>query len=222
MGMAAGSFEQWAERYRAAAAADGYRIARAALAGQPVRDLAAAARLLVEATITCVRMALGFAGVGEGEQRAGAFLERQSYDPTLSAARYLVTLEAGAHPVGRLLVDGLEELDLVELYQQLGFQALAIRRTRGEPLQPAECEQLEAAVRADLFFDYDEEQLELCVEHDAEVLRLRIVERPWTAMSAGGQGVDEQAEALAEAWLRRHAPPPADEDGAAACGEHGS
>ncbi len=104
------------------------------------------------------------------------FLQHQQYDTAKSTdASYAVTFDIYRQGFGTVIVSlpfkGLDLADLLgtswDAYQAVGYSQILISRIDGEDLGTDEIDALEKAVTRDLFFDYDEEELDISFDPDS-------------------------------------------------------
>lgn len=165
--MANADFNRWARGFRAAAAADNYRLAvdgweRGCVSFTNERDPIQKwrARELVRDTIQLTALVLAFYEMDRSDA-AARFLRLQTYDPAQSEGRYLLLFELGRYRRTQLLVDELQQVDLADLQDALGFELLLVRRRDEREFEPGEHAALREAIRYDVYHDQGEDEMRL-------------------------------------------------------------
>jgi hypothetical protein len=161
---------EWEAGYRQAAEADGGArfaadIERFGIEADPSG--------MVEATIALVKGCCAMRLV-DGRPLA-EFLEQQTYGEAASPqAVYRLLFDMAPGAVGVVLADArLRAIDLADLYEmpwhaweRVGYQGFWLTRLDGEDLTPEEVDALDAAITADLRFDFDEDEVLFSVDPD--------------------------------------------------------
>ncbi len=167
--------DQWEQDFRAAARDDDCAMFREHLErlspqehlGRPLRP--DEPQLMLEATISVVRMCSAYATVDDRAEEFGQFLNRQKYNlDEATDARYVFTFDLCGKALARVLVEtDVQTLDLADLYgspwsdyEVVGFHYLWISHPDWTNLTNEEFRQLEDEVTNDLRFDYAEDELD--------------------------------------------------------------
>ncbi len=167
------SLAAWATKFRAAAVADDLALFREHLRRLGLPD---EPQLLLDGTIHFVAMWFGFYSIDGDSGGFARLLQMQTYDPAEATdACYAYTFNLCHKAYARVLLDTkFQNLDLADLfeapwndYRVAGYSEIYVSRLDGEPLEDAEREELQDEIKGDLFYDYDEDELQvLIVEED--------------------------------------------------------
>ncbi len=158
---------RWERMFRAAAAAVDRCVAfrkhlhRLALPNQP--------KLLLEGTVSAVRMASAYLTTDGLDRAVRQFLQMQTYNPAeATGARYVLTFDIFRRAFARILVDAkLGLIDLADLYgspwdycKLVGFDQIWISHPDWSYLTTREVRSLEKHITYDLRFDYTDDELD--------------------------------------------------------------
>ena len=158
------ALNRWADRFRAEAEADGYRLLR-----RHLRRLKApgTAQEMVDATVTIMALACAATMMDHSPERFRRLLAKQTYDPKdARGGRYVVTFGVADKFCARAVVGELKEIDLADMngvmwweHELAGYSCLWITRVDGKRLSADEVDRLREDVENDLYFDYTEDEL---------------------------------------------------------------
>ncbi len=175
--MTADNYREWALRFQADAESDGFRKvieqSPSSLVGDHNQDghvSKARARRMIRDTIECAAFVIAYMNMDGQPQRAEAFLHKQTYEIRESTRRYLLVFELGRFRRVQFLVDKLDDLDLTDLYNAIGYGYLAIRHPDQSSFKRGEHSQLESAIRYDFNYDADGDDIELYFDRFDEML----------------------------------------------------
>ena len=172
---------RWADRFRAEAEADGYRLLR-----RHLRRLKAPGtpQQLVDATITIVEMSRAYSTIDNTLGHFSELLAKQTYDPTdAPGGRYVLTFGIANRFSARAVLGELKEIDLADLngvmwweHELAGYSCLWITRVDGKRLSADEVDRLQEDVENDLYFDYTEDELAITAYHYPHYLLVGVAE----------------------------------------------
>ena len=160
-------FQAWMATFASEAETDSLReftelLQHLDLAGTPESMLAGTAQLVAAAA----------AYRDMDGQSVAAFLHLQQYQPsTADGQHYSLVFDFCGKSMGRLIADrNLTEIDFADLfnhpwepYRVVGYHRVWISRLDGESIDDDEAETLDQLVREDLFYDFDEEDIQLTI-----------------------------------------------------------
>ena len=133
-------------------------------------DLSGAPESMLEGTVQLVVAAGAYRSM-DG-QAVGPFLQLQQYRLAVKDKQYYsLVFDFCGKALGRLVADrNLAEIDFADLfnhpwepYRVAGYHNVWISRVDGEPIDDDEAENLGQLVREDLYYDFDEEDIQLTV-----------------------------------------------------------
>jgi tetratricopeptide (TPR) repeat protein len=163
------AFLQWERSFRAEARADDFACFRRLLEQLKLETFTP--KQVLEGTIELVRSSLVYSSGLDGRPFL-PFLQLQHYNPSQSPpAYYTFTFDIHTRGIGRLLdTRKFEHIDLADLYghpfekyKLVGFSDLWILRADYSAFVPSELRRIERYVRDDLYFDYGEDEIDVCV-----------------------------------------------------------
>ena len=158
--------QRWAEEYRAEAEADGYNEWMDDL--EHLDDPVEAGRERVEQVVVLLDTIALYqrADSPEDPSRIEALLKKQTYRRADSAARYAVHFCGSPVDDAEVLVDRLNEIDLVDLFNHIGFVNVGVCLLKPDEkgIEEQEVKALEQAVLEDFHFDYIEDEISVVFE----------------------------------------------------------
>jgi len=164
----AGVYDRWKTEYEAAAKAD-----KGGEASRQIKrlHLECTSATLVAGTEFLVAAILAYCNIDGRDCKP--FIEQQSYRPADSVASfYCVTFDLFNGHFGRVLTDrSISHVDFADLfghpwneYKTAGFHHVYISRLDRRPIDEVELETLYERVTKDLYSDYAEDDLAVCVD----------------------------------------------------------
>ena len=178
--------DRWEYDFRAAARADGCAMFRKHLRHLRLSELhnrhvrRNEPRLMLEATVSLVRMICAYATIDNHAKKLGRFLNMQKYNPSdATDARYVFTFDL-YKAFARVLVKTKDRtIDLADLYgcawsdyKVVGFHHLWISHPDWSNLTNGELLKLENEVEYDLRCDYAEDELDLSFDDSLDEIYL--------------------------------------------------
>jgi tetratricopeptide (TPR) repeat protein len=163
------AFLQWERSFRSEARADDFACFRRLLEQLKLETFTP--KQVLEGTIELVRLSLVYNSGLDGRPFL-PFLQLQHYNPSqCPSAYYMFTFDIHTRGIGRLLdTRKFEHIDLADLYghpyekyKRIGFSGLWILRADYSAFDPSEPRRIERHVRDDLYFDYGEDEIDVCV-----------------------------------------------------------